>query len=305
MRLAHHGSCATLVAVSRPDPSPIPETLPDPMPPPAIAAASDRELRAWRWVGHHLPALPHASAVINRLLKPWYLRRKRPVVVAEVEGFEMELDPSECVDGNLLFLPQLTDQHERRFLTRFLRPGDTFVDVGANIGFYALLAARAVGPTGRVLTIEADPRTAVILRRHLQRNGFAAAQVVQLGVSDQVCTLKLNRNTVGNRGGNSFLYGDSRSQVAVACRPLLAILEEAQLGTISCMKIDIEGFEHRVLSKFFADAPPQLWPRAMLMEYVAIHDRATGGSSLELARSLGYQVELRTSSNVVLTRAVA
>jgi len=302
MRLAHERFNAILDSVSIPDPSPVPAMNPERIPPTPIAAASDRELRAWRWIGHHLPLLPHASAVINRVLKPWYLRRPRPLVIADVDGFELELDPSECVDGNLLFLPQLTDRPERNFLTAFLKPGDTFVDVGANIGFYSLLAGRAVGPTGTVLAIEADPRTAEILIRHLQRNGFLAAQVVQFGVSDQICTLQLNRNTLGNRGGNSFLYGDPSSRVAVACKPLLTILDEAQLRTVSCLKIDIEGFEYRVLAKFFADAPQSLWPRAMLMEYVAIHDQATGGSSLELARSLGYRIELRTTSNVVLTR---
>jgi FkbM family methyltransferase len=266
------------------------------------SAHADRELQAIRWIGHHLPPFPHITALINRVFKPWYLRRKRAVVLAHFEGFEMELDPAESMDGGILFYPQLCDRKERRFLSDFLHPGDTFVDVGGNIGFYTLLAARLIAPSGQVLAIEADPNTAAILRRHLDRNGFNTAKVLQIGVSDSCSTLVLNRNITGNRAGNSFLYGNSGNTINVECKPLLMALNENGIVKIDCMKMDIEGFEHRVLKRFFADAPRSLWPRAILMEYVAVHDEETGGSSLQLALSLGYLVRLRTAMNVILVR---
>ena len=58
-------------------------------------------------------------------------------------------------------------------LAEHLRPGMVVADVGANIGFFALLAARLVGSTGRVFAFEADPEVATRFREHIVRNGFS------------------------------------------------------------------------------------------------------------------------------------
>src|SRR6266542_2789707 len=101
----------------------------------------DRELSVILEFTRRLPRLPHMSGVINRVVKPLYLRKRRaPVVAKSSFGITMELDPSECVDGWLLFCPQLYDRDEIRFVRRSLRPGDVFLDVGSNIGYYALAA---------------------------------------------------------------------------------------------------------------------------------------------------------------------
>src|ERR1700687_5286726 len=57
-------------------------------------------------------------------------------------------------------------------LAEYLRPGMTFYDLGANIGFFSLMAARLVGPQGRVVSFEADPEVADRLRENLARNQF-------------------------------------------------------------------------------------------------------------------------------------
>jgi len=67
-------------------------------------------------------------------------------------------------------------------LVDYLRPGMTFFDVGANIGFFSLLAARIVGPFGRVVSFEADPEIAERLAKNLARNDFHHATVVQKAV---------------------------------------------------------------------------------------------------------------------------
>src|SRR5690348_14602654 len=99
------------------------------------APQRDRELAFVRGVGRRLPPLPHATALINRVLKPWYLRKERPQVVADVLGFRMRLNPAETTEGALLFYPHLYDRHEIAFLRGRLQDGDTFLDVGANVGY--------------------------------------------------------------------------------------------------------------------------------------------------------------------------
>ncbi|HET8712395.1 MAG TPA: FkbM family methyltransferase [Gemmatimonadales bacterium] len=254
---------------------------------------SDRELSVLRFIGRRLPRIPHASGIANRLLKPLYLRKRRAPVVCDVLGIQMELDPSEAVDGNLLFCPQLYDTAEIAYLQSALQDGDTFVDIGAHIGFYALMAARRM-PRGTVVAIEASPFTYRTLERNVRLND-APVIALQCGVSDRNETLALHLQERGNRGGNSFVAREGQgSTVAVPCRPLLDILRQVGVARVDGMKIDVEGFEDKVLRHFFTHAPRALWPRFIITEFY-------GGTHLELLAGLGYREERRTPTNRILS----
>jgi FkbM family methyltransferase len=71
-------------------------------------------------------------------------------------------------------------------LTRELRPGQTFYDVGANVGFFSLLASKITGPTGKVIAFEPHPETIRQLRAQFEVNSLANTQVVEAAVSDRV-----------------------------------------------------------------------------------------------------------------------
>jgi FkbM family methyltransferase len=253
------------------------------------------EMRMLRAVGHRLPRLPHASAVANRLLKPWYLRKPRAPVTCEVLGRLMELDPAEAVDGNLLFCPQLYDPEEVRFLLDHLPPDAVFVDVGAHKGFYSLMASTRV-TTGTILAVEANPATFAALERNVRLNGLAI-RTVHCGVSDRDETLSLNVQVSGNTGGSSFL-GTSPVQVPVLCVPLLEIVAGAGLSRITWMKLDIEGFEYKVLAPFLAQAPAALHPRFVLTECNP-DERFRTGDVEGLLLASGYRARLRTGLNRV------
>src|SRR5437762_3698245 len=89
---------------------------------------SDLELELLRILGHSLPNVPHASGIVNRLLKPFYLRKRRPLVECDVLGMRMELDPADAIDGSLIFCPQLYDAKEIAFLMENLDSHDNFID---------------------------------------------------------------------------------------------------------------------------------------------------------------------------------
>jgi FkbM family methyltransferase len=74
-------------------------------------------------------------------------------------------------------------------LREHLRPGMTFYDIGANIGFFSLLAARLVGHEGRVVAFEADPEIASRLREHVARNEFGWITVEEKAVWSERCTV--------------------------------------------------------------------------------------------------------------------
>lgn len=120
-----------------------------------------------------------------------------------------------------------------------LKTGDTFVDVGANVGTVALAAAAKVGQSGRVIAIEAHPTT----YRHLQEN-IALSQVNHIQVFNYAVgaakgTIHFKR--FGNDDMRHVIYGEGIQL------PLDTLDNLITLETIHLLKIDVEGFEKEVL----------------------------------------------------------
>ena len=264
------------------------------------AQLPDLELRLIQAVTKRLPRM-RGMGRIMRLGSQFYLRKSRPPLVSEVLGSKMRLDPGSGLFEVLLFAPQLLDRKEVSYLRRRIRPGDCFVDVGAHIGFYTLLAARQVTAQGRVIAIEADPRTYETLLGNLSLNRAHNVHAVKVAVSDTVgtCSLGISHE---NSGRNSLLW-NAPEAVEVDCRTLATVLAEANVGRIDAMKLDIEGMEFRVLKHFFDHAPEALWPGLILVEYLEVHQGLAGGDVLDLIKSRGYSLSLRTPMNCILERA--
>lgn len=260
----------------------------------------DTELKLLRGITTRLPGIPGAGFLANSISE-FYNRRPRPVVECESYGWKLRLDPREAVERGMLFFPQLYDHRERRFLEQHLRAGDVFLDVGANVGFYSLLASRLVGPSGRVMAFEADPDTYKCLEYHMAQNGVANATCVNMGVSDRSETLHLSRNHGGNRGGNSFVTSGSDT-VPVACAPLVESLQRHAVRQVDAMKVDIEGMESRVIGHFFAHAPESLWPGVMVLEdNPAFRSRGVPLLDAWLPEK-GYRIVARAGLNLMLAR---
>jgi FkbM family methyltransferase len=259
----------------------------------------DLELQFLKLVGRCLPPLPHSTGVINRVLRPWYLRKPRGAVDTSAFGLRLRLDPAECVDSRLLFYPQLYDRHEIAFLRQHLQPGGVFLDIGANIGIYALLAGRLVGPGGQVIAVEADPYNYAKLQAHLELNSITNVRALNVGVSDKEESLRLAVNSTGNRGGNSFLHPSEDGPV-IPCRPLAAIVRDAGFTRVDGAKFDIEGFEYRVLARFFADVGRELYPRFLVIECNTQWDQLAGGNVIQLLLDHGYAMHWSSDENNIL-----
>lgn len=139
--------------------------------------------------------------------------------------------------------------NETALVRAALGPGGTFVDVGANLGYFALVAAARVGPAGRVLALEPDPRMAAALRENLALNRAGQVQALEVAAAEAEGTAELSGYPEeGNWGVSSLLSGVPGSRTfAVACRPLDRVIAEAGLETVDLVKIDVEGAEGRVL----------------------------------------------------------
>ena len=178
---------------------------------------------------------------------------------------------TETLQGHLVVLPaedrSLTphvirdgffDKAMTGFIGSKLRPGDTFVDVGANVGLYSLLAANSVGPSGCVVAIEPSPFLSELLLDNVLMNGFDdRVVVVSEAVGRAPGLAKLY--TFARHAGGATLFPEVATRVATLNREnaivheikvntLAAILNERLKNKPNLIKIDVEGAEVEVLS---------------------------------------------------------
>jgi FkbM family methyltransferase len=140
---------------------------------------------------------------------------------------------------------------ETAALRASLPPGGTFVDVGANWGYFSLVAAHAVGPAGRVVALEPDPRMHAELAANLARNGIRNVNALAVAASDRAgeATLAGYAEADRNRGVSSLVAapaGDAPS-FAVRTAPLDDLLDEQGIDAVDLVKVDVEGAEELVV----------------------------------------------------------
>jgi FkbM family methyltransferase len=250
------------------------------------------ELRMILWITRKFPRLKGMGFFANLLIK-FYNRKDRLPVIADVLDFKMEISPL----SGILYYPQLHDAIETSYIQRHLSPGDVFIDVGANIGFYSLIAAQKVKPSGRVLSIEADPSTHHQLSRNLELSHLKdIAKALNFGVSDKKERLPLYISTE-NREGNSFMFSENCEVKDIECLSLLDILEQHKIKKISILKIDIEGYEYKVLDHFFEHAAPTLFPQRIIVEYVPDRDK---NNTIALLEKSGYVTVKQNRHNYIM-----
>ncbi len=129
-------------------------------------------------------------------------------------------------------------------IRRRLGPGSVFVDIGSSEGDFALIAARLVGPTGRVHAFEPDPGNVETIRDNVAANRFDNVTVYPVALSDSDGEATLYRSSVS--GWHSLLAGLEHRDRAAITVPV-ARLDRYDLDRIDVMKIDVEGAEVAVL----------------------------------------------------------
>ncbi|MEC3950542.1 FkbM family methyltransferase [Sphingobium sp. HWE2-09] len=175
---------------------------------------------------------------LGRYLK-WNIGRRLidvEYVMPMAQGTEIILSNAENY-ATLSYTGQMWDFPEMMFLVHFLRADDLFVDIGANVGAYSVLAG-AVGMS-RVIAVEPVPQTYAKLQRNLRLNGVGErAELLNIGLADQAGTLHFTTD----RGGLNHVV-DSGG-IAVPVRTLDDVLAGRSANMI---KLDVEGFEVEVL----------------------------------------------------------
>jgi FkbM family methyltransferase len=278
-------------------------------PPPGIAAANDPALPPF---GAFAPTSAQAAIIslaqrsrlkrgafrpmLSRLID---LLRAGPVDVQYQGAAFRFYHQASATERGALFNPDY-NLEELDFLRAHLPTGGVFVDVGANVGTYAMVLARQVGERGKVIAIEPHPVTHARLAFNRAASGFT--QVILVPSAAGPADGELMIETDGDNLGASHIVTAERSghAIRVPSLRLQRILGDAGVDRIDALKIDVEGFEDRVLTGFFRQAPQRLWPRAVVIEHLSRSEWIDDCIADMLAR--GYAEAGKTRSNTLLVR---
>jgi FkbM family methyltransferase len=153
----------------------------------------------------------------------------------------------------MIFYFGFWEPNNSALIASILEPGDVFVDVGANIGYYSLLASSLVGSEGKVVAIEPSPAIFAQLQDNATANGARNIRLVNVAASDADGELLLYGGTRWNRGASSTVVhaADQQPEARVTAAPLDELLLPEELERLALLKIDIEGGELSVLQRLF------------------------------------------------------
>ena len=169
---------------------------------------------------------------------------------ADANGNTLLLHPQDVIDRSIL-LTGVWEPHVTEALRTHLHPGMVFYDVGANIGYDALLAARLVGPRGCVVAFEPNPVVARRLREHIAINQQPQVEVVEACVvAGDATTVTLYlppEDRIQNPGRATVLPEHGFEPVQCKALRIDDRLAERELPVPDAVKIDVEGFELDVL----------------------------------------------------------
>lgn len=174
----------------------------------------------------------------------WLYQRLRQDELIDVRtgGHLWRLDTRDRFFTTSLVLTGQHEQWETPIFSGFLAPGMTVVDVGAHVGYYTLLAAKLVGPTGRVYAFEPNPENYALLTQNLRTNGYPDVTAVNCAVTDGDGEAELFVDPLNSGGGRLQAPGHSTVHYRVRATSLDAALHH-ELGMIDLLKLDVEGSE--------------------------------------------------------------
>ncbi len=225
------------------------------------------------------------SVLLPKLLLP-SAEKAGKHVLKTIHGVKLQIDPS--VDKGVELSLFETGTYEKgtiQLLGKFLKPGSTFLDIGANIGLMSSIASKYVGEHGKVLAVEANPKTVELLQHNLALNDCKNVEIFSLALGKEPGKATLYENWNVNRGGASLLAQEESEGIEV---PVETIDDLFKNDRIDVLKIDVEGFELEVL-KGGIDVLKKQQP-VLIIEVSEQRENIAGVSPKEIAdfvRTLG------------------
>jgi FkbM family methyltransferase len=169
----------------------------------------------------------------------------------------------------------------QKLIAREVKPDAVFYDVGANVGFYSLLASMLVGK-GKVFAFEPLPANVAYVYKHLALNAAKNVEVFELAICDQVGTAFFEQEGTGAMGRLQ-----DQGSLRVATATLDSLLQEQKLAPPDYIKMDIEGAEAKALAGAML-----CFQRFKPVLFLATHGREIHKECCDLLRSWNYELSV-------------
>lgn len=213
---------------------------------------------------HLFPKTEFSRLPLFRIVLPKLLKAATSRLVEDVHGHRMYLDDRDSLG---LSVNPSFEPLEVAFFESELGQGENIIDVGANIGYYTLLFARRIGPTGQVIAFEPDPDNFRILTMNVSTNGYRNVVLEQAAVSDRDGAAHLFRSSTNRMDHQTYDAGEGRDVVTVAARSLDSYLSDESFQ-VRWIKMDIQGaelhalrgMEHVLLTRPDLTLVTEYWP---------------------------------------------
>ena len=236
----------------------------------------------------------------------WSLTAKQDNKIVNVNGIKMAVMPNDKGISEELIMWGTHEPLATEILERELAPDMSCIDIGANIGYYALLESKIINKNGKVIAIEPAPSSFGLLKRNValqeintsgstSRNNNNNIEVYNLAIGDVdgkvdfVITQFSNLNRVLRE--NEHRYNAAISDIkTVSSKRLDTFVSERQIGSIDFIRMDVEGHENKII-KGMQQTLMKYKPRLMIevhKDYLGT--RETIDFLLEL-KSYGYELK--------------
>ncbi len=215
-------------------------------------------------------------------------------------GLKFRVHPwDNVVESKMLFGSKLRDWAEIRQLGEFAGNGGVFLDIGANMGYYSLMAAHLGAE--KIMAFEPNPTMYDRLQFNIEANDLEnRITALPIALGDRVATMTMLVSDHDMGGSHIGEHGDgSGTPIDVQMKPLADVLAEEGVAHVDAIKIDVEGMEDAVLFPFFEKSPRELWPRLVIIEHTS--QKQWKRDILAWMLESGYREIERNRSNAMLS----
>lgn len=218
------------------------------------------------------------------------LRKGENSLVKEIEGSKMYLDikRDKGLSTDLTFV-EIREPFSTKTFRNEIEEGDVVVDIGANIGYYALMEAKMVKPAGKVYAIEPLPCAMEILKYNIELNKYSNIEVFQLAIGEENGRTSMCVCPAWNSSSVILPYNTNLQAVAdkidVDIITLDDFLKDKRFPNL--IRMDVEGFEYHIIrgmKSILESGKP-------LKLFIELHSTPTVEGLLLTLKSFGFQVK--------------
>lgn len=214
-------------------------------------------------------------------------------------GLKFRLYPyNNAIESKMFVSSRLREAKELDVIHSFIKNGGIFLDIGANVGYYSLMAAKL--GAAKIIAVEPNPIVLDRFKANIEFNNLdKKIKALRLGIGEQKSVMELHLSDTDMGSSSIVNAGLNTCKIDIDVIPLSDLLNAEGICKVDVLKIDIEGFEDRALFPYFEKLEKKFYPRLILMEESSQKDWEK--NILEWLLNNGYRILARTRGNVLIT----